>query len=584
VNGIIGFSLFAGLPESLLQRALALQEHALAPFAALARQTVRVGDARLEVWGRGDLAARLHHAPDGSVMALVGSPHGEATWTDVPEPVRTGRRQAFEIPWNGRVVLLRLGTDGRSMTMWNDWAGSIPVFHATADPGRVVSTLEPVAAAAVPVAAERIDVPSLLSLLINGHTVGDRTLLKGVEIVPADSVTTWDGSGCCTRRLWTVLPTEDRAEARWDAIVDEMYEQSRKAVAEAVRGAPRWVVPLSSGLDSRLIASIVSDLGVEARTYAWGSRDTVDVVYSEQIASVLGLSWRHVRLGRDYLPRYTRQWASLFGTPLHFHGMYQMAFLDAIHGEAPAPILTGFLGDVLTANPLFERAAGPHQLYDEWLTHWRPSELRSLLRFPVGEPLEEMAALALSPPATPGTRFKRQVLSEVWSRQRLYTAFQSTLSDYWRGVATPFLSRAYARFCLSLPQPLLEDRRALADVYRRHYGKVAVIPGTYADEPLIRSGRYLLLRRVAQALPAVLRVGPLRGFRNGQPRMDMFAVQAHGWNALWPIQDARRQLADWMNLSKLDEAYAAVMADSGDIRPLRKLQSVQAFAHCLLRG
>ena len=58
----------------------------------------------------------------------------------------------------------------------------------------------------------------------------------------------------------------------------------------------------------------------------------------------------------------------------------------------------------------------------------------------------------------------------------------------------------------------------------------------------------------------------------------MEAAQAHGWDALWPLQEARSQLAEWMDVSKLDEAYAAVMADSSDIRPLRKLQSVQAFA------
>ena len=60
--------------------------------------------------------------------------------------------------------------------------------------------------------------------------------------------------------------------------------------------------------------------------------------------------------------------------------------------------------------------------------------------------------------------------------------------------------------------------------------------------------------------------------------MDTACVQAHGWDALWPIPEARRELADWMDLSKLDAAYAHVMSDSADVRPLRKLQSVQAFA------
>ncbi len=582
MNGIVGFSLFAALAPGGRERALAAQREALAPFATLTRQTLTIGRAQLELWGRGELAARLHYAPDGSLLALVGSPHGKVAWTDVPEPGRAGDVRDFEIPWDGRVVLLKIGADGRRWTLWNDWVGSLPVFHATIDDGRVVSTLEPVAAAAVQATASDIHLPNLLSLLINGHAVGNRTLLKAVGIVPADSVTTWDDRGCDTRQLRTVLPSEECAESAWDDLVDEMFERSRAAIEETVSAAPRWVLPLSSGMDSRLIAAVVAGLGTKVHAYAWGSPGTVDVVYSARIARVLGIPWNGVQLGSNYLVQHTRQWAKLYGSPLHFHGMYQMAFLGAIADEPPAPILTGYLGDVLSANPLFGHAASRHQLYDEWLTHWPPSELGSLLKFPVDEPLEELVGMYASERQLSGTTFKRLLMAEISSRQRLYTSFQSTLSDYWRGVGTPFLSRQYARFCLSLPRPALEGRRLLADVYRRHYARVATIPGTYGDEPFIRTGRYLLMKRLARALPAGLRLGPLRGFRNGQPRMDMEAVQAHGWDALWPLQEARSQLAEWMDVSKLDAAYAAVMADSRDIRPLRKLQSVQAFAYRLL--
>ena len=116
--------------------------------------------------------------------------------------------------------------------------------------------------------------------------------------------------------------------------------------------ASRWILPLSAGLDSRLIAAVGASLGVDAHAYAWGSRDTVDMVYSRQIARALDMPWKGVQLGADYLVQYTQQWTRMFGATLHVHGMYQMAFLDAIADQPPAPIVTGFLGDVISADPL----------------------------------------------------------------------------------------------------------------------------------------------------------------------------------------------------------------------------------------
>jgi Asparagine synthase len=584
MNGIVGFTVLAGLTPDVRARALRRQGEALASFPTLSRQTFEVGPARLELWGRGELAPRIHQAPDGSLLAVIGSPQGPVLWTDVPESVRTGRKELNELPWEGRAALLRISADGQRWTMCNSWAGTLPVFYAAVGDGRLVSTLEPVVASLVAPAAEDIFLPNLMSLLINGHTVGETTLLKQVHLVPPDSFMTWSADGFHARSLRTVAPSEDRAGAGWNEIVDEMYERSRQAIADTVRGAPRWVLPLSSGLDSRLIASVVASLRAEVRAFAWGSSNTVDFFYSARIAQALGIPWRGVELPTEYLTRYTQQWANLFGSPLHFHGMYQMAFLDAIATEPQAPILTGFLGDVLSARPLFSEAGSRHQLYDQWLTHWTPAEVRRLMRFRVDDALHEMEGLFEQQRSTYGETFKGMLMAEIWSRQRLYTSFQSTLSEYWRGIGAPFLNRQYARFCLSLPRAALDGRRALADVYRRHYPRVAQIPGTYGEDPLIRTGTFLLKRHLARAVPRPLLRGPLREFRTSDPRMDLACVRAHGWDALWPLQEARRTLADWMDVSMIDEAFAAVVASDDDVRPLRKLQSVQAFAYLLLRG
>ena len=64
--------------------------------------------------------------------------------------------------------------------------------------------------------------------------------------------------------------------------------------------------------------------------------------------------------------------------------------------------------------------------------------------------------------------------------------------------------------------------------------------------------------------------------------MDMACVQATGQESLWPIFDAWDQLAEWLDMDDITGAYQAVMASKEDIRPLRKLQSVQTLAYRLL--
>ena len=139
-------------------------------------------------------------------------------------------------------------------------------------------------------------------------------------------------------------------------------------------------------------------------------------------------------------------------------------------------------------------------------------ELRSVLKFSIEEAIEANAAeIKKLVDNVPGVSFQKIQFLRMGGRQRLFTSYQATLSDYWRGVANPFMNRTYARFCLSLPLAALDGRQLQEDVYRRYYGRLAVIPGTYARDPLILTGRYLLLRRIAEFLPTLLSLGSPEG-------------------------------------------------------------------------
>jgi hypothetical protein len=63
--------------------------------------------------------------------------------------------------------------------------------------------------------------------------------------------------------------------------------------------------------------------------------------------------------------------------------------------------------------------------------------------------------------------------------------------------------------------------------------------------------------------------------------MDITSIQATGRDALWPLFDVLDQLAGWVDVRQLERDYETIMHSQEDIRPLRRLQSVQALAYRL---
>lgn len=588
MSSILGFTIGRGLPPADMIRAFEAEDRALSHFQHLERRALVLGESTLHIWGHASLSKCLHLMPDGSTLALIGSPHNSVPWQTVQDQLMIATRDdEFQLPWEGRVILLRVNAHGTSWTMWNDWLGSMPVYHFDLPRGRFASTLEPVTVAAGAFTPDDFFLPGLVSLLVNGHFISDWTLYKDVKLLMPDSATTWEERGFRTKRLWSVQPTQDRWESSWDDLADEMHVLSHKTIADILKQHPQWTIPLSSGLDSRLIAGVAADVSADAHTFAWGSAKVTDVVYSREIAKTLDFPWKQVDLPKDFLVKYTRQWFDMFGTSMHFQGMYLMSFLDEIQAEWPSPTITGFIGDVLAGDALADstrfHATKRYQVNHEWYSDWDPSLLRSTFKRPMNDAFEANAEnLRKEIDSYPGANFQRMTYLELWSRQRTFISFLSTLKDYWRGVATPFLDRAYARFCLSLPLAVLDNRRLLGEVFRRHYGRLAVIPGSYAADPYIMTGRYFLKKRLAQRVPASLRNRFFKGFGNVQVAVDFAPLQAHGKKAVWPLFEAWDQLSEWFDMKQVEADFQTVMTSTSDIRPLRRVQAIQTFASRLL--
>ena len=408
MSSVIGFTIYSNLNDQNIKELCTAQDRALALFPNLKKQSRVIGETYLEVCGHDSVDERIHTLPDGSLLVVIGSPHGTVTLAEIEDNLLT---DGFTIPWDGRVIVLRISVDGRRWTMWNDWLGSIPVFHAEIGHGCIASTLEPVTVAAAGYSPDDFFLPGLVSLLMNGHFISDWTLYKGMKVIPPDSMMKWDEDGFYAKCLWTIQPSQERWEVDWDELVDEMHELAHQAVADVLATRPNWILPLSAGLDSRLIAAIGAEIGTDFHAYTWGETETMDVIYSQQIAKTLGIPWHRINLPKDFLSRYTERWSNIFGSSMHFHGMYQMGFLDALPSKLTTPLISGFLGDQLSGMNSIRGETGYIIYKNKWYMHWDAEEVGELLKVPITEALQERAEeVSRLYGAICGTAFQKNLL------------------------------------------------------------------------------------------------------------------------------------------------------------------------------
>lgn len=583
----IGFTaIYSGTDQDHSKSLTALQR-ALAHFDDLAYQSIKIGNTHLTIWGRGDLKNCIYPLSDGSLLILIGSPSGNFTWEDISNQVLAeSTSQPLILPWEGRVILLRINEQGESWSIWNDWIGSIPVFHTQLPSSRIASTLEPVVVDVANYGSEDIFLPGLLALMMWGHYLGNWSLFKNMEVIPPDCKGIWEDSNFSYTQYHSVELTDKRWEYGWSELIDEMHELFHKAIASSLDQHTQWILPLSSGLDSRLIAGVAAELGANVHTYTWGNKRSSDVINAKNIARSLDLPWKHIDLGDTFLSDYRHIWANLFGSAMHFHGMYQMPFLDALKNEPSGPILSGFLGDALGGygvriNAEAYQGPYPYQLATDGYLNWTPKELHKIMSIPIEEALQELIAeVNKLLTSKPGALFQRYRFAMVWGRQRHFTYFQTNMSNFWRGVSTPFVSRECARFSYSLPRAVLDDRMLEQVMLRHYYPKLAAIPGSYNKEPALLTGSYLLKKRISNYLPNSQAGKIFPGIHRTRSAFDVECVKRDKEQSFIPLFGNINLLNEWINTDVIEKTYEEIFSKNS-MQAVRKLQSIQTLAYRL---
>ena len=204
--------------------------------------------------------------------------------------------------------------------------------------------------------AIELDETAFHETLIFDYPLRERTLFKDVR-------KTMQGKryrfqlrlGTCKIDTLYVLPF-DRGESEQDE--DKVLSQAKDILQnllprDRIKKSSSVLLPLSGGLDSRLLACLLKESDIDYKAVVFGPPESMERYVAQRVADILGIKIRHLELKDEYYKCYGTEVTRLTGGLSGYHHCHLYACLKANQVKA-GMIVHGFLGGE------FAGASQPH--------------------------------------------------------------------------------------------------------------------------------------------------------------------------------------------------------------------------------
>ncbi len=374
---------------------------------------------------------------------------------------------------------------GARVRLVSDRFGHHPLYAARFQGGLAFAP-EVQALAWLPGADITPDLPAVRQLLEHGHPFDQRTLLSGIELLPAGSVTEVTPGGWRSKTYFLFDPPAVAPNSGAGEIGRAMEGAVSSALQRAGSGT-RIGCMLSGGMDSRTIAAEAVALGAGPTAITFGTPGSPDVQLAGRVAGILGV--RHLVFSLDP----ARVADSLAETVLVTGGTTGVAHLagHSTNREVAAEvdlILSGMCGDGIMGNVPADAPSRPVKA-----VHGLPPRVAGLLmgeEFRIsGQGDYESSIEADASNYPEGTslpiintfeamrcRWRRLTLSGVVSR-RIDT-----------GVLLPFFHQPLLQAAFSLPPEKRRHQAAYLKSFCARHPDCAAVPWERTGQPPTRGG------------------------------------------------------------------------------------------------
>ena len=336
----------------------------------------------------------------------------------------------------------------------------------------------------------RLDVTAAYEMLALHMTLGGRTLIDGVRLVPPATVVTLGKDGLETRNYWdwqhfaSPVSSGDTRD-----LVRETYGRIEQAILRAVpAGVKKVALPLSGGLDSRLLAAVLSRHGVPVQAYNidFGHEAAI----ARRVANTLNLPLRelamldrpaaipeaHRAVDGAYHVNQVWGWemarqSAQDGCDVLFDGLAFDTILGAVFH------VTGADMSALARNLEAYWTIGTEVTLARVMDAEAANRAYSVVRASVGEQVKEAIKRA-------GSRASDYFL--MTNRIRKYTFGYCLANLHALPGRFPYITTALFEHCQGLPLKMRREHTLYRHIYRELFPDLAAIPWAKTMLPLDR--------------------------------------------------------------------------------------------------
>ncbi|MBN1866651.1 hypothetical protein JW916_05110 [Candidatus Sumerlaeota bacterium] len=432
-----------------------------------------------------------------------------------------------------------------------DRVGSRKIYYYSSPDRREIWVSDSLAGLVAMGVPKVFDRRSLYEFCATWYVQGNRTILDGVRVVRAAHVLTIDAQGATERPYWEpIVEGYPNPEPSLDSLVEEFHSIWSEEIERLSQLAERFVVPLSGGLDGRLILSSLLERVSPSRvlTYTFGIPGTYDYELGRAAASAFGCE-------NTAVPVIERPMREQFDFAIEeFEGQIKcvpscpLPFSRFVETDART-VLSGYGGDAVGGSWTKRRNHGrkvcdPIEMSKilESL-HLRTDAARAAAVF--GLSREETAARDVFPAPMHSPYVSDNIERHYYESRAAnflsYVLFtERDAFDYH----LPIVSRRVFDFCLKIPARQKLQGRFFYGYMRKHHPRLASIPTkSYWGLPL-------------NASPLRLALGIVR--RKGRNVLNRQALRLLNC-PLW--QDPYENYIDEFDLYRRDAEFRAMVRD-----------------------
>src|SRR6266566_9718700 len=211
------------------------------------------------------------------------------------------------------------------------------------------------------------DEEGVTQFLTFGCTLEGRTLFRGVHLLPAGSVWSFENGECHKRKHFSPPTWESQPILTAEAFQSTFQETFKRILPRYLESDSKIGISLTAGLDSRMIMACLPQTGQKPICYTFSGekRDTLDARLAARVAEACGLEHQILRIGSDFFSDFAShvdRTVYVTDGSLGSLGAHEIYLNNQARALSPVRLTGVFGGEILRGVSMFKPLHFAHRL------------------------------------------------------------------------------------------------------------------------------------------------------------------------------------------------------------------------------